>query len=161
MPHEEPRRRHDLAALLCCLACSLLACDATEHRSASYRNYAAAVEDGAVTRGWVPEWVPPEALHLKETHDLDTNQVCLRLSLAEEPRSRLVEGLRQLRPREVEALSACSLNPPWWFEGLIEQQPANDNALYSFVYEAPESQWLPRGYIALDRNGSSVFAWSR
>ena len=41
---------------------------------AEYATLADAVADGAVTRGWVPEWVPASARELQESHDLDTNE---------------------------------------------------------------------------------------
>lgn len=44
----------------------------------SYVDYAAAEADGAVERGWIPSFLPSSATRIEETHDLDTNQQCLR-----------------------------------------------------------------------------------
>jgi len=42
-----------------------------------YSNYKKVVEDGAIERGWIPEWLPKFAYNIHESHDLDTNQSIL------------------------------------------------------------------------------------
>src|SRR5690606_35713915 len=48
---------------------------------ASYPTQAEAVAAGAVQRGWIPAWVPPEATDLREVHNVDTNESALLFTL--------------------------------------------------------------------------------
>jgi hypothetical protein len=112
--------------------------------------------------GWVPEFVPVSARSIREVHDIDTNEVCLRFELPVEMHDAFVASMRPLSPEEVEALpKTCRLRPSWWFEGLIEHQPANDAALYANLYEAPVPAWRNTALIAVDEGGPSVYVWSR
>jgi hypothetical protein len=47
----------------------------------SYATQAEATAAGAVKRGWVPAWVPPEATGLQEVHKVDTSESALFFSL--------------------------------------------------------------------------------
>jgi hypothetical protein len=60
-----------LVLLICGLA---LYSGCSERFESSYADKAAAVEDGAVRRGWIPPWVPESATAIREVHDLDTNE---------------------------------------------------------------------------------------
>lgn len=53
------------------LVLSTFAC--REDFETSYRTYHDALADGAITRGWLPAWLPPTATDIVEWHDLDTN----------------------------------------------------------------------------------------
>ena len=46
----------------------------------SYSTTADAVADGAVTRGWIPKWVP-SAIEINEIHNLDTNESALSFTV--------------------------------------------------------------------------------
>jgi hypothetical protein len=46
----------------------------------------------------------------------------------------------------------------WWFEGLIQQQPANDNALNADIYIV-DCQTGKVGYLAVDRAGREAYFW--
>jgi hypothetical protein len=48
-----------------------------ERKVSIYSTYAEAVKDGAVDRGWVPEFIPAYATEIYEAHDVDTNQVAV------------------------------------------------------------------------------------
>jgi len=45
-----------------------------------YPDRAAAVADGAIRRGWLPEWLPSSATNIEEWHDLDTNRTVASFS---------------------------------------------------------------------------------
>jgi hypothetical protein len=144
-------------------ACAVvLLAGACERPSNSYATHADAVSAGAVAAGWIPALVPATATEIREIHDLDSKEVCLRFDLPIEERRRLVAPLRRLSAQEIAALaSRCRLEPSWWFEGLIEQQPANDAALYAEVYEASVDRWGGAALLAIDRAGPSVYLWPR
>jgi len=48
---------------------------------ASYAGRAEAEAEGAIARGWVPEWLPATASNIREVHNLDTNESALAFSL--------------------------------------------------------------------------------
>lgn len=64
--------------------------------SASYDTMGEAHSAGAVSRGWVPSFLPMAAYEIAESHDMDTNERCSRASLpaghAAEIEARLVAG---------------------------------------------------------------------
>ena len=132
-----------------------------EHMYSYYPVYADAVADGALNRGWVPSIIPASATEIHEEHDLDTNQVWIRFRMPPIDRAGLTSGMRQLSNQEVQALrvrQACTGD--WWFEGLIEQQPANDAALNAEIYVGTLSSLGWPHFVAIQRAGSLVYYWS-
>jgi hypothetical protein len=145
-----------LSLLVLCVACDSL------ERESAYATHADAVADDAILRGWIPPFVPESAREIREIHDLDTNDVCLRFELPVEEHAPFVAPFRKLDPQEIESLPSCGVTPAWWFEGLIQQQPYNDSALYADVYEAAVPRWDDDGaLIAVSRTGSTLYIWSR
>jgi len=63
-----------LVLLLAVLLASSCTVDVVD---SSYASMSDAVMGGAVQRGWVPGWIPPDAKDLQEVHDLDSNQSAL------------------------------------------------------------------------------------
>jgi hypothetical protein len=60
-------------ALAICLCLGALLAGCNERISASYPDRAAAEQDGAFLRGWLPAWMPASVRDIEEVHDLDTN----------------------------------------------------------------------------------------
>ena len=48
---------------------------------ASYSSQPAAIAAGAIERGWIPSWVPTDAIQLRGVHNVDTNQSALLFNL--------------------------------------------------------------------------------
>jgi hypothetical protein len=133
------------------------ACDAQPYRQ--YATRAEAVEAGEIERGWLPVWLPGSAANLYLQNDLDTNAWWLRTDLTptaiDSLRSLLVpmspDSIRVIRPRGSDS---------WWFEGLVEQQPANDGALNSHLFRG-NGDPIPRDVlIAVDRVSPRVYVWT-
>lgn len=86
---------------LLCVAC-------TEHFESHYPTYADAQRDGAISRGWIPAWVPESALDIYDWHDLDTNTTLLALTYgSENPAEFLSKCTRGEPPRNPGAAK-------WW-----------------------------------------------
>lgn len=51
----------------------LSGCFYDERIYSTYENMDAVKADGAIGRGWIPEWLPENAINIHEHHDLDTN----------------------------------------------------------------------------------------
>ena len=141
----------------CIMALFLFGC--SERPTEYYPKYEDAVKDGAVNRGWIPEIVPTTATEIHEQHDLDTNEVWIRFTLPRSSREQVTTGLKRLSHDEI--LEVRVRNPSsgdWWFEGLIQQHPANDNALNAEIY-AVKCYEDKSGYIAFDRTSEKVYYW--
>jgi hypothetical protein len=63
-----------------CVACTLLV-GCGEVTDAFYPTAADARARGAVSAGWIPEWIPPAASSLREVHDIDTNERALAFDI--------------------------------------------------------------------------------
>jgi hypothetical protein len=120
-----------------------------------------AMQAGAVARGWIPNGLPASARSLWEQHDLDTNQVFLRFELPEGDRCSLADGLR-LRELSQDEIRRLDVPRPWsrtlWFEGLIQQAPANDAALNARVYVSQRNDYP--ALVAVDRLSEAVYVWT-
>lgn len=135
----------------------LLACSETftEH----YATYEEAQIKGAVKRGWIPAMVPTSATDIYEQHNIDTNNVWVRFTLPSQDWTRLTNGLRKLENNEVEKIKIrYPSRVNWWFEGVIQQSPANDAALYAEFYSM-KCQNNKDGYFAIDRGSLKVYYW--
>lgn len=141
--------------LLCVITFQLIAC--SERATKYYPKYEDAASDSAVKRGWIPEIVPKTATEIHEQHDLDTNDVWLRFNVPSLGKGKLSAGLKGLTDEEI---SKIKLKNPskadWWFEGLIQQSPSNDNALNAEVFRV---NCNGDGYLAIDRSTQRVYYW--
>ena len=140
--------------LLCLIVFLLTAC--SERATKFYPKYEDAANDGAVKRGWIPEIVPKTATEIHEQHDLDTNEVWIRFNIPSLDRSRLTAGLKKLTDEEISKVKLKAPKANWWFEGLIQQSPANDNALNAEIYAV---KCNGDGYLAFDRTSQRVYYW--
>lgn len=137
-----------------------------ERFSSYYPKYEDAVKQGAVQRGWIPKIVLDNATNIYEQHDLDTNEQWIRFDIpnSNADRKRLVEGLKKLPWERVDNGVRVKhpfkhpSNVDWWFEGLVQQQPANDNALNADIYLV-DCQSDNVGYLAINRTGREAYFW--
>lgn len=75
-----------------------LALGCGETRSSSYPSREAAVADGAILRGWLPEWLPASSSAIEEWHDLDTNRTLASFSYGQGDQPRLPPECRTVEP---------------------------------------------------------------
>lgn len=119
-----------------------------------YKKYEDAAKEGAVQRGWIPEIVPKNAREIHEQHDLDTNEVWVRFYIQKEEKSRVTAGLKKLTDDEILKIKLkYPSKANWWFEGLVQQSPSNDNALNAEIYSV---KCNGDGYLALERTSQQV-----
>lgn len=62
-------------ATLPSLVLSLLLTACMESREMLYEDREAAVHDGAIVRGWLPEWLPASATDIYSWHNVDTKHL--------------------------------------------------------------------------------------
>ncbi|WP_372381789.1 hypothetical protein ACCQ12_11815 [Xanthomonas sp. NCPPB 1068] len=46
----------------------------------NYPTYKDALEDGAIEKGWIPEFLPKSSTNIYENHDVDVNQIAVKFS---------------------------------------------------------------------------------
>ena len=136
----------------------LLLSACSERFTAYYPKYEDALKAGAIERGWIPEIIPKTATDIHEQHDLDTNEVWLRFDLPSADKDRLIAGMRRLTAREI---SNVRISHPsrtdWWFEDLVQQAPANDNALNTNDIYALKYRGNKSGYMAFEEISQRVY----
>lgn len=120
-----------VALIVLILTTGVLTACAAEVPEVSYRNLDAAMADGAVDRGWVPDWLPPSAQDIKEKHDLDTNRQIMRFTAPSWNGESLPDHCRS-----IESTEPSSLTAPWWKESIDE------TAIKVFVCDG--------GFLAID-----------
>ena len=148
-------------ALVAAVASAAHICATGEFPASHFNTYADARAAGALgPSGWIPAWIPESAYDIQEQHAIDSLSRCIRFSLPEDEARHLRQVLAPLEPQKVTSLDAsCRFGASWWFEGLIQQQPANDNALNAELFQgfAGDAPVL----VAIDRVLPQVFIWSR
>ena len=155
---EKEMKRNAKSIFLCLFV--LLAVSCSERSTAYYQRYEDAVKEGAVKRGWIPVWVPTTATDIHEQHDLDTNNVWVRFTAPASEKTRITAGLKRLPDTEILRVKAPHPSrTDWWFEGLVQQSPANDNALNAEIYVVKCGENKVVGYIALERTTEKVYYW--
>jgi hypothetical protein len=130
----------------------------SETLAEDYETYADAEADGAVTRGWLPVFVPRSAFEIREVHDLDTNRQWLRFKVPPGDTTVLVGATDYpLRvapeagpPRQMGRWSAELRDPP-----LIWQHGSRVRT-YQHVATSSAAAWC----FAFDHATHEVFAWS-
>lgn len=142
-----------LATCLFFLACS-------EQFHYAYESGAVALSSDNVRRGWVPEWLPPEAADVHLQYDIDTNTRWLRFKLSEDARAKFTPYLRRMSEEEVMGLRIQ--NPRfanWWFYDLIQQQPAVDAALNADLFAGAGNMVPQKAVIAFERETQETFVY--
>jgi hypothetical protein len=142
----------------------VLSCSVLETREAHYPTLAAAVADGAVARGWVPDLLPPDASDIREIHDLDTEEVWSRFTCASESLAGVlrtcseVDALHVAWPRATRRLS-------WWPQDLQQAASRPGQSYRFFRCPAPDrypgqSHTMPT-FLAFAEGQRSAWYWRR
>lgn len=138
------------AVLAICIGCN-------EVMRESYKDYAAAERAGAVTRGWIPDFVPRSAVDIAEVHDLDLNTQRLRFRVPDVDLRRMTAGILPMTADE--ALGASIGSPELegdWPSGLPVGRGGRSADLTLFGAHSTEESHC----IAVDWKNAIVYAWS-
>lgn len=112
-------------------AISLASCQRFEQPHRYFDSYSEELHDG----NWVPNIFPKDISQINEQHDLDTNEVWLSYTPGKIDFDPLKMGMVSLETKEIEKLEfRAPYQAYWWFEGPIQKQPSNDNALNSVIF---------------------------
>jgi len=103
-------------AIFCLVSCSLL-----EVQSSEYPDYQSVLADGAIDRGWIPEFLPRSAAQIREKHDLDSNASLLVFSFEAGDHAELKQACSP-----ADNIESPTLQASWWPKDL----PSHDLAFY-------------------------------
>ena len=136
--------------------------DLDMHRS--YASYSDAEADGAVRRGWIPNFVPRLATEIQESHNLDTNEQwqTFRFDIADLPHIQ-----QKLKPAKISEVrfprSSSTRKRPWWPDDLRGSSSSlvRKYDLYSYEYTirfggGPESC---TAFVAIEKDTPRAWYW--
>ena len=143
------------------LGAFLSGCEDADILHSSYPTYEAAVQDGAIRRGWVPEFLPRSARQIQEVHNIDTNEIWLGFDFAEEDRSALVSACTMI-PASVVRLPR-NPSPRFtlsWPRELHKGATLMDSELTFFRCEERNRTDPYQSYLALEHHQAKAWFWS-
>lgn len=128
-----------------------------------YINYDAMIVDGAMTRGWIPAFVPPSAKEFEERHNIDTNASWLRFTLPKEAIPALEGALVKV---EHDALVLPRYPGGNWREAW-PRELARGGALtdrlvtyrYDYTSNVGNTKRPERDFVAIDHGTGTVWHW--
>jgi hypothetical protein len=104
----------------------------------TYAGYDEVIADGAIERGWIPEWLPQTAVDIREKHDLDRNSSILVFDAG--GAFVVPEGCDLANETHRSTLTA----PQWWPAAEVAELPVYD---------------CDNGLLAVDETGMRVYFW--
>jgi hypothetical protein len=108
-------------------ACLVAIAACSETVDSRYKSYPEAVAAGAVSRGWVPSWLPHQASEILEVHDIDTNAVMLRFSYPKGLQVRPPANCHRTTAAEVKA---APFKRAWWPDAIPARSGGTANHEY-------------------------------
>lgn len=120
------------------IAFAMTAC--REDFESSYRTYHDAAADGAISRGWLPAWLPTTATEIREWHNLDTNATF----------ASFIYGTAD--PREF--LATCQPTSPTTIPSPRRWRITDRERSRLQFYRCDEETWA-----AIDRSRTKAFFW--
>ncbi|NLZ16484.1 MAG: hypothetical protein GX087_01950 [Desulfobulbaceae bacterium] len=108
-------------------AASLSACRETFEKY--YPSYSDVISDKAIERGWIPSWLPENAVNIHEIHNLDTNKSMLTFRFKGEHPIDFNKDCEEIKPT---LLKAHPFNVSWWPKDISDRElRSNQYQFYS------------------------------
>jgi hypothetical protein len=128
---------------------------------AEYATYAAAKEDGAILRGWLPDFVPTSATDIRESHNLDSNEHWLTFRFDSNDRAEIVAGLETSNPNFPRDNSTQRRS--WWPDDLRREYTSTDSRYEFYTYRheinVGGKDKYDIGYVAIEKERDVIWYW--
>lgn len=127
-------------------------CEWMETEEVSYPNYRSAVKVGAIGEGkWIPALLPQSAENIRESHNLDTNEIWLffQFNLSELPL--LIKDCTKTIKSEI--VYPRKSSGDWWSQILIQKSGTQQTEVAYQYYRCN------KGVMAIDLKKGEVFYW--
>ena len=131
-----------------------------EVERAEYPTYAAAEHAGAVTRGWIPAFVPRSAVKISEAHDLDVNTQRLRFRAPESDLRRMTAHLRPLTLAAARTPGVRSPDLAGEWPSEVSAQPLRQTPRAALSFYAVQDSGVVGHCLAIDWATRTVYVWS-
>jgi hypothetical protein len=127
----------------------LLACSDTFERT--YKTRTEAEYDGAIAAGWVPGWLPHDAMQIRGVHTADMQATMLTFSYPEERELKVPGACTRIA---ASAAPAPAFERAWWPKSVPERGSTDEKYAYFNCGDL---------YVALRRSQGEGegFVWSR
>lgn len=140
-------RRVIFTSVVLATSCSVAGCD--ESPEVYYQTFEAVVTDGAVSRGWVPAWLPKSANEIHEKHDLDTNQSLLAFRFNASEKVEVGGDCERIDPYKPKG-------PPFKVSWWPSDVPASKLSTYRHSFYSCEGG---KAFLALSEKQGEGFYW--
>ena len=138
--------KHTFCSLL--IAVFLVGCT-NDTLDASYDSTSDAVAAQAVSKGWIPPWLPPEASNLMEVHNLDSSSSALSFKI---PDGQVWELPSHCRPVGFSDTSPSKFSRSWW--------PSTEELGSSFDFFQCQADASPDfTFVAIHKMGGRGLHW--
>jgi len=132
---------------------------------ASYVDYDEASADGAVTRGWIPGFVPRSATKIAESHNLDSNRQWLKFHFDPADLPQMLTILKPVSAEDIRFPSTDATRArPWWPSALLNHTPAleSDYDVYSYddTGQSGGASKNYTGFVAIEKSRPVAWYWS-
>jgi hypothetical protein len=141
------RRRCDLrlpllAAILCAAIASVLLGCRGDRRESFYPSLADADKEGAITRGWIPDFLPGSSRSIHEIHEMSpSTEWCAFEFSTSDPQS-LQKNLRSVDALPQAVQHVPSANVSWWpgmLTGVVDVQQLHKAGFTLYTVVKPET----------------------
>ena len=132
----------------------LIGCERMETVETLYTNFEAVAKAKAIGNGgWIPGFLPPSAVDIREVHNLDTNEVWLYFHSSSADLPAVVSSCKKVAGREV--VYPRKSPGGWWPQMLTKRHEDSQQTGNAYEYY----QCKERRVIAIDRSKSQVYFW--
>lgn len=116
------------------------------------------------SQGQWPQQVPEAAEEIYAQDQYDIHHVWMRFRIDRTEAEKMVVGMRKLDDADIKELSIRRPDyVDWWFSNIVQQQPADKNALDSVIYvdenNCGTSEIYDDAVFMLDKNSDYVYYW--
>ena len=130
-----------LLVTILCVTCVLIACHG-DRRESFYPAFADAERDGAITRGWIPYFLPESARAIHEVHDISPSTEWCAFEFSPGDSERLRRSLKGVDalPRSVQRVPKPGVS--WWpvlLQGNLEVEKIHRAGFELQMFERSET----------------------
>ncbi len=130
------------------ILCSFVSACFWETTDASYDTAAEAIDSGVMGKGWIPEWLPQDAIDLREVHSVDSNVSELSFST---PHAKLVRLPADCRPVEYSDTVQAYIRRSWW--------PSEEVLQQSYTFFRCPADFTDYKFVAISKTDNRVLHW--
>ncbi|MCI4625369.1 MAG: hypothetical protein L3V56_05340 [Candidatus Magnetoovum sp. WYHC-5] len=126
-----------------------------------YQTYSEAIEKGAVKRGWIPAFFPPDATKIFERHNIDSNEITIKFNYSPSSLSSIYNACKKIKKSQVRYPRRSA---KWWpntlkpYSGFLQSSYEFFSCNVEFEYEGLLYQ-KQMAFLALDNNNLTAWFW--